>query len=227
MSKWGQNKLGKTGDTFKVIKKTGSSSQSKDRRDFLLNLGILLAAISFLTAFLGMSIGSVRIAYKFYQYIYIYVILLAALKYGMSGGLCASLALGVLLISASHVLPQFKTIQAIPLSPNLQLVFFIGIAYVAAYFSKMNIQDSEEIDKEIVALAKEIDKKDREIEKLKGKLEIAQNLKTVAPRSRASEQSQNIDPEADQISDEPPVREKPRVIKMRSLLSKKNDIPSK
>jgi membrane protein implicated in regulation of membrane protease activity len=228
MSKWGKNSLGYSknpGSNNKSALK-GGNEKKIDKRDLLLNIGVLLAALSFLTAFAGLRIGSIRIAYKFYQYLYIYVILLASLKYGMSGGLSASLALGVLIISAGHVLPQFKTIQAVPLSPNLQLAFFIGVAVLTAYFTERANQETEDLSSELVNLTKELEKKTREIDDLKNKLNNVQydSQQGAENNKRRVRPGQTGKGDTGAPEEETPVQDdKPRVIKLRSLLEKKKD----
>ncbi|PKK90444.1 MAG: hypothetical protein CVV64_08750 [Candidatus Wallbacteria bacterium HGW-Wallbacteria-1] len=138
-----------------TVSQAKSGKDSFDRRDFLLNVGLLMAAISFLTAFVGLKIGGIRIAYKYYQYVYLYVILLSSLRYGMIAGMTTSLALGFLTITASEVLPQFREMQDIPTSPNVQLVLYVFFAYLAAYSMERDKLEQEELHREIELLRNE------------------------------------------------------------------------
>jgi len=132
-----------------------SSDNGFDRREFLLNIGLLMAAISFLTAFVGLKIGGIRIAYKYYQYVYLYVILLSSLRYGMVAGITSSLALGFLTITASEVLPQFREMQDIPTSPNVQLVLYVIFAYLAAFSMEKDKVEIEDLQREVELLRRE------------------------------------------------------------------------
>lgn len=215
-----------------------------DSKEFLLNIGLVIAALSFLTAFVGLKISEVRIAYQYYQYIYLYVILLSAMKYGMMGGISSSLALGFLMIAASKVLPQFKDMQAIPINPNVQLLLFVFFAWIAAYFSDRERDNMEEYRRENTRLLKELEDLRRETDRsifredevlpdvLPTPARRSGSRRTTAPRRTSDGKGEVPSPEdspavkgierGEAAAGQTPADEdKPRVIKVRSLLKKK------
>lgn len=223
----------------------GKEEQVKkfDSKEFLLNMGMVLAAVSFLTAFVGLKVSGVRVAYQYYQYVYLYVILLSSMKYGMMGGISSSLALGFLMIAASKVLPQFKDMQAISLNPNVQLLLFVGFAWIAAYFSDLEREVMEELKVENTRLLKEIDDIRRETERsMFSECEVMPDVLPAASRRSgvriperrtqcppARREGQGFEPSPAETAGisgafgSDGEEEKPRVIKVRSLLKKKVD----